>query len=378
MRTLADCLSEKHNHLAAVRILAATAVLWAHAWLVTLSHVRTADFFHVFDFTLDFHGVHAFFILSGMLLTRSLLRRPDTLRFVIGRLARYLPTIVVAALIAALVVGPLTTRLTLAEYFGSAAALKSFLAIAALVDVNAALPGVFEDSVKPGVMFTPLWTVHYELVFSVCLAAVTALGLLRMRRLVLAVLVAVLAVNVAWFWDGERYAYLGSPHHLVRFGSTFGIGIALAVFADRIPVSRRLWLAVAASTVLLAYSHVASLAGLLLLTYTILCIGFARVPLMDRLSHLGTWSYGFYVSGLLIEQCFARLYPDWSAVEVFAASFVVATAFGALSWRFIEKPAIAWVDPLTNAVRRRFCGKSQVVGASGRRATERGCKQSAP
>lgn len=58
-QTLADWLARKHNDLAAARMLAATAVLWAHARVVTEPGLKTADFPHVFAFSPDFHGVRA-------------------------------------------------------------------------------------------------------------------------------------------------------------------------------------------------------------------------------------------------------------------------------------------------------------------------------
>lgn len=355
--TLAECLDRKDNDLAAVRILAATAVLHAHAWIVVTPGVRTADFLHVFGFTLDFHGVHAFFILSGMLLMRSLMTRPDALRFVVARIMRYVPGIFVAALSAALVVGPLVTTLPLSGYFGSGALASFVAAVTTLYDVNATLPGVFTDAAEPGILFVPLWTIHYELVFALALAGAFALGLLGYRRLMLAGLAAVFAVNVVWFWNGEEHAHLGSPHHLVRFVSTFGIGVALALFADRVQVSNRIFLTVLAISIPLAFTPLAALAGMGLIAYSILWIGFCRGQIAHALSRLGVWSYGFYVWGYLVEQIAAWFAPHASGAEIALAAFPVALAAGWLSWTFVEKPSIALTGPITAALRRPFAGR---------------------
>jgi len=351
--TLADCLGREKNDLAAVRLLAATAVLYAHAWIITTPGTKTASFFHIFGFSPDFHGVHAFFILSGMLLTRSLMARPDPLRFIVARLVRYVPPIVVAALFAAVVVGPLVTVLPLQDYFG-AKPLRFVLAVSTLYDVNATLPGAFMQGAEPGILFVPLWTVHYELVFSLVLVIAWALGLMRRRRLALAALAVTMAINLAWFWNGESYAYLGSPHHLVRFTTAFGIGVLLALYADRVPVSGRILLVIAALAAPLAYSHVAALAGLILMAYATLCVGFLGGRLTAALARLGTWSYGFYVWGYMIEQTLAYAAPGWSAPQVLLAAFPLALAAGALSWIYLERPGGARVGALTAAIRRRL------------------------
>ncbi|QZO00387.1 acyltransferase family protein [Chenggangzhangella methanolivorans] len=348
------------NDLAAVRIFAATAVLHAHAWYTAVPGLKTEDFLHVFAFTLDFQGVHAFFILSGLLLTRSLIDRPDALRFTVARLTRYVPAILVSALFAALVIGPLVTSKDAGAYFTPALA-GFVMKITTLADVNAALPGVFDRNPEPGILFIPLWTIHYELVFAVVLAVIGALGLLRFRRLVLFGLVATLAVNVVWFWNGEEHLALGGPHHLVRFCSTFGIGIAMGVFADRIPVSSRMMLIVTLVAVPLGFTNLAAIAGMALLAYAIIWIGFCAPPLAATFARLGVWSYGFYVWGYLIEQTVVYALPGVSAWAVFALSFPIALAAGWASWVFVERPSIAQTSAIASAIRRAL-SKVRTIG----------------
>lgn len=349
--TLAECLDRPRNDLAAVRILAATAVLHAHAWITTTPGVQTEDFLHVFAFTLDFHGVHAFFILSGLLLTRSLIDRSDPLRFVIARLTRYIPGILVAALFAALVIGPLVTRLSAADYFTAALA-RFVLEVTTLANVDAALPGVYDSNPEPGLLFVPLWTIHYELVFALVLAVIGALGLLGWKKLVAFGLAATVAVNVVWFWNGEDHLRLGTPHHLVRFCSTFGLGIAMGVFADRILVANRYMLTILIAAALLAFTPLAALAGMALIAYAILWIGFCAGPAVGWLSRLGAWSYGFYVWGYLIEQTLAFGLPGASAWTVFALAFPIALLAGWFSWTFVERPAIARTSAIASSIRR--------------------------
>jgi peptidoglycan/LPS O-acetylase OafA/YrhL len=140
----------------------------------------------------------------------------------------------------------------------------------------------------------------------------------------------------------------------VRFCSTFGIGVALAVFADRIPVSNRILLGVAIVAAALAFTHVAALAGMILMAYAMLCLGFCGGALADRLGRLGAWSYGFYVWGYLIEQVIAWAVPGVSAWTVLAVSFWLALAAGWFSWTYVERPSIARTSAVTRALRSRL------------------------
>lgn len=349
--TLAECLQRPRNDLAAVRILAATAVLYAHAWYTAVPGLETHDFLHVFAFSFDFHGVHAFFILSGLLLTRSLIDRPDALRFVVARMTRYLPAVFVSALFAALVIGPIVTSASLSDYF-TGGLVAFVLKITTFANVVATLPGVFEQNPTPGILYIPLWTIRYELAFAVALAGLGALGLLRFRMLVLAGFVATIAVAGVWFWNGEEHLALGTIHHLVRFATTFGVGVAMGVFADRIPVSHRMMLGVALVAAPLAFTHFAALAGFALIAYAIVWIGFCAPPAAAALARLGVWSYGFYVWGFLIEQTIAYVLPSASAWTILAAAFPLALVAGWLSWTLIEQPSIARTSAIAAGVRR--------------------------
>lgn len=351
--TLAECLNRPRNDLAAVRILAATAVLHAHAWYTAVPGLQTSDFLHVFAFTFDFHGVHAFFILSGMLLARSIIDRPDALRFVIARMTRYLPAVLVSALVAAFVIGPIVTSAAPKDYF--TAGLAAFVVkITSFANVNATLPGVFDRNPEPGILYIPLWTIRYELAIAVALAGLGVLGLLNRRLLVLAGFAATLSVATVWFWNGEEHLALGTVHHLVRFATTFGIGVAMGVFADRIPVSGRVMLAVAVVAGALAFTHLAAIAGFALIAYAIVWIGFCAPPLAGQFAKLGVWSYGFYVWGFLIEQTVAYALPGASAWTVFALSFPIALGVGWASWIFVERPSIAYTSAIASGVRRLF------------------------
>ncbi|GLK75373.1 acyltransferase [Methylopila jiangsuensis] len=350
MRTLASQLSDRENNLSAVRIVAAALVMLSHSWLATVPGIQTRDFFHIFGFSLGHHGVHVFFILSGLLLTWSMLRKPDPLRSMVARVVRYFPAIIVSCLIMTLVVGALVTRLPASGYYGSGQTWGFLASVIGLANVNATLPGVYENNVYPGILYVPLWTLHYELAFSLTLSILVATGAILRKGLVLAGLAVTLAIYTAWFWDGESHANLGSVHHLVRLGTAFGVGVAMAVFADRIPVSWKGFAILAPLCAVFAYSHFAALAGIILLSYLILCVGFTRNAVVGFLATLGTWSYGLYVSSFVIEQTVTHLAPHWPNWAISISSFAVAVTVGAISWRYVEKPCLRYINPITDRV----------------------------
>ena len=87
-RTLSTYLVKGQNSFGILRVLAATAVVFSHAWTATGgSHYPEPLQFET-GFTLGWHAVNLFFVLSGLLVTGSLHNRKSISYFILSRLLR--------------------------------------------------------------------------------------------------------------------------------------------------------------------------------------------------------------------------------------------------------------------------------------------------
>lgn len=110
-------------------------------------------------------GIIIFFVLGGHLITGSWARDSYWKNYLIKRVVRFFPPLIVFVVVAACVVGPIFSRCTIQEYFQNPLFYRCFLNI--LLYVNYALPGVFEDNPWPNAVNGFLWSLPVE--FFMCI-----------------------------------------------------------------------------------------------------------------------------------------------------------------------------------------------------------------
>src|SRR5438046_7505696 len=107
----------RDNNFNLVRLFAAGLVLVSHSWPLTATPGEPLERFA--DFSLGHLGVDVFFVVSGFLVTGSLLARSTLGAFLRARALRIFPALVASAFGTALVIGPLVTQLPLGRYFAA-------------------------------------------------------------------------------------------------------------------------------------------------------------------------------------------------------------------------------------------------------------------
>ena len=76
---------------------------------------------------------------------------------------------------------------------------------------------------------------------------------------------------------------------------------------------------------------------LLTCVYFVLVVAY-RMPALPRLRE--DWSYGIFLYGAPVQQSLVALWHDLPPLLLFLVGTVAATALAALSWRFVEQPAL--------------------------------------
>jgi peptidoglycan/LPS O-acetylase OafA/YrhL len=148
-------LQSRSNNFDFVRLLAAGIVLCGHQFAVCL-RPEPLSFGLI---TLGTLGVLIFFSISGYLVAQSWDRDPHVLRFTIKRFLRIWPGLAVVTFVAAFIVGPAVTSLSLRDYFSSSITWDYFSQF--YLNIEYALPGVFERNPISAVN-SSLWTIPIE------------------------------------------------------------------------------------------------------------------------------------------------------------------------------------------------------------------------
>ena len=288
-----------------------------------------------------------FFALSGFLVAGSLERSPSLISFMGLRVIRLAPALAFETVLAALVLGPLLTRLPLAAYFSDPLLPRYFHNI--FGDIQYLLPGLFDGNPWARTVNAQLWTLPFELMCYIVLASLALFGLHRRRRifalvvvalhLILTVQYAVHALNTGW----HSVPVAPGPSLVLAFL----YGIAFYLYRDKIPHTPRLGLAACALALVLLMHSATDYLVPPLAAYVTVWLGLLR-PRPFVLTRYGDYSYGIFLFGFPIQQAMTQImgprFHEW--FWNIAAALPLTLVFAALSWHAVEKPALALRGPL--------------------------------
>lgn len=330
-----DVQSSKENNFNLLRFIFASLVVISHCPpLVDGNHAREPMSMVVKDATFGELAVGSFFILSGYLIVKSWVNRPDAFNFLKNRVLRIFPAFAVCILVCAFLVAPFGGR---ADYFER---LDIPLLLSGIIKFSPPkIPEVFFDQplVQAGVNGS-VWTIAYEFK---CYLLVLCAGLLagkRLRAVWLLILAASVAVH-AWNHFGGGYPFNPYGPRLVMH---FAFGACFFLFADDL-LGRRHWMLVAAIlfAISLGFREVYDLSLGLFWGYLILSFGTARpLGVLGRFNALPDVSYGLYLYAWPLTKLFIHWFPQLSLPWLTVVTLLASVACGAVSWHLIEKPAL--------------------------------------
>ncbi len=317
-----------------LRLILATGVLTMHS-VVTVMGPSGVDFL----WRSNWQGLWRtilpmFFALSGYLVAGSLGRTKLT-EFVMLRVLRIGPALLVEVALSALLLGAIFTVVPWKVYFTSSLFWSYFLNI--ISDTHYYLPGVFLDNPYPGTVNGSLWTIPYELECYASLVILAMLTLTRRREWFLALVVTANVALAAAF-------YIHPPHNYWQYMPgrmlviCFLYGVVIHLYRDRIVLNA--WLCTAAVVVMLALlsnpwsAYFAAFPA----AYVTVSLGMTSPP-REWLFGGADFSYGLYLFAFPIQQTYIHLfpqYPYWWASWLFTMFF--GLLYAAFSWFVVEKP----------------------------------------
>ncbi len=336
----------RYPNFDSIRLLAAAAVVYSHSFLIATGQDSSVPLGGT-GRSLGVYAVFVFFILSGFLVTESAKRSATVLDYLRKRFLRIAPAFVVSTFVVIYLICPFFAQdgglaFIMSGDVLSAALQLIFLHTDGLFFANVPFyPRAGEQDWMPFIPNGVLWSIRLEIIGYAGVALFKAFGLLKLERQVYTLpLLAGLAALCVFMM----------PHMSSRFWSSLALvmpslccGVAMNwIVRFHQP---RWWIAAlsAAGLIAAAYFGVLPAAFAFFAAYPVIWLGAVQAPFL-RLTPRGTdISYGLYLYGWPVQQLLrAALGPGYSGY-VFAAMAIPATAAVAfLSWRLIEKPALAF------------------------------------
>jgi len=330
--------AQRRNNFDAVRLVAALAVLFSHAFVIAEDSEAREPLVWLSGSQcgLGLAAVFVFFAVSGFLVTQSWEQTASAPRFLMKRAARLAPGLLVSGLAIGLLLGPLVSSLPLDAYLGNPQLGRYFGRTFLLGLVDEPLPGVRFSGSRVGYTVNgSLWTLRYEVMMYLMVAL---LGGLRLLRPAVALLLLALGLVALLFERSlDPLGDLGEWAWMLGF---FASGMCLYFWRDRALDGR-----VAAAAALGLAATVAAGGFILLFPlfggYLAIYLALRHWPPLDRLKRFGDLSYGLYIYGWPLEELVVWARGGEAAWwEVFAGALLLAVPIASLSWHVVERPAL--------------------------------------
>lgn len=365
-RTLGAQFDPRSNSLNLIRMGLAVLVLAAHS--------STAGGF-ADDFRFGFLGdgvpVDAFFGISGFLMARTILRRPDAYRYLWHRVVRLVPAFWFALAITAVVIAPAAALVASGAWnwgeHNSDGPVMYVLRNMSLWLLQPGINGGPSNVPESGIWNLSIWTMGWLAFCDLLLVVLASLGLVRMRGIALLMMgwgawfLLAVAVNEQYEW----FIGDGRLDSMLRFTTVFLVGVLFHLFQDWVPMHWTLALFAAAVVVmgewLLDYDF--RVLAVLPLVYLVLWLSTA-VPL--RWGSRTDLSYGMYLFGFPSQQILAVAGLAAAGWWVFTgAAILVALPFAVACWFLVERPAMRFRDwrPGRSQVLQRIASAPLVTAA---------------
>ena len=325
-----------------------TVIRWSLAGLVALGHmwILPTDYepFRIHEWTGSYMAVNGFFILSGLLIAKSLHTRRNMKAYAISRALRIYPALIVLLLAFAFVFAPFFSKPGGIENMWSGQTWKYIARVLTLGDPQGAPGGIFAGN-READFNGPLWTIRFEIMAYIMAGIAFMSGFVTnlWRSVALFLLVQITYIAVPFIVDVNTLPPSILP--LLRLSSVFLMGMVLW-HAPKLRAPRWWWIAgLLAIFALLGSSLVGELSANFVLASLLMKLGLPQksIPALVRIPD---YSYGLYIWHYPVLQSVMYIRPDFGPYQLIAVSTPIFIFLAGLSWHLIEKRALKFKSQL--------------------------------
>lgn len=339
VRSLADSTSGgRSNNMDLIRFIAALAVIVSHSFAIAGFQEPKVG-----TITLGFIGVAIFFALSGYLITASWNNHPRVSAFMGKRVLRIVPGLAGATFFTVFVIGLLFTSLPIKEYLFSRETIE-YLNNFLVYGMSATLPGVFTQNPIPSTVNGSLWTLPYEFTAYFAISILGVSLLLRKAKMLVGIfaIIILMAYLVAALNLSFSVPIIGLQiEPLFKLFGYFFAGSVLYTLRARVPYSGLLAVALICALFLLKDTYLLYVTSVLAISYLTIYIAYNKKLRAQNFGKYGDFSYGMYIYSFPIQQSIIASLPKASPAAVFIIALPISLFMAAMSWHFIEAPALS-------------------------------------
>ena len=332
-------LLRKNNNFDLVRLLASLLVYIGHVYgirqLGQMEPIHQITFRH---YHANIIGLFIFFTISGFLVCRSLVNSDKLKHYFLNRFLRIWPALAASILVCIFIVGVIFTSLPVEQFLTHKQTILFFIKNNSLLTSTLWLPGVYDDQVVNGY----IWTIPVEVRLYLFLALLFLVAKLRLKQWLLVIFFVTWILNIIVPLYIKQMIF--KPYHLPAIGLSFYFlaGACCYLYREKIPYKFLYWLVLFLAWLasLTWFPYLVKITELPFFVYSILFVAacWKKIPFVRA-----DYSYGIYLfSYPILKSLQAVAGGSLSFVEYFIVATLCTFVVAAMSWNFIEKKALSF------------------------------------
>ncbi len=344
------------NFFTPIRLFLAVSVMIGHAYYVTDGHMFAvaplAEPSIFFEYRPSYLAVNFFFIVSGFLVTRSLLNGRKVPEYISSRFLRVFPGLFVHILFVMFILGPLVTSLPVVELFTHPQFYTQPFQVLSFYRTEMILPGAFENNTLQ-VGSATLWTLRYEVIAYIGTLVMFLCGLMKANSMLLAQCMFFVVMWPLAQITGLYDIMPGSIQAILRLCLCYTMGAAIYAYRDRLKFH------------ILGIPVIGCIAALyndtvffevlvnIWMAYIVFWVAYVKLPKLSNLQTMTDISYGIYIYHYSILQWVYHVNPEVTTLNLILIASPISIVLAILSWNFIEKPMLSCRGSLANFLSHR-------------------------
>lgn len=298
-RMLIDNINIRSNNLSLIKFISAIFVIVCHAYPLSQGKNFVDPLLEISNGTISFGSmaVAVFFISSGLLITKSILKSNKASLYFKARIIRIIPPLAFTTIFTVIILGVFFSTLDIYDYFMSSDIYKYLLNVILIPIHN--LPGVFTNNVYGSVVNGALWTLPVEFMCYIFLFFAYKLGVIKNKYFKYTVFpVSVLFVIMNLIKNQFIMILISYTQPVFMFY----MGVIFYVYRDRINLNLKYFLLSLICFILTIVIGYAWIGLFFFFPYIIIYLSFGINQINDFANNLGLISYGIYLCAFPIQQ----------------------------------------------------------------------------
>ncbi|WP_148876718.1 acyltransferase family protein [Serratia marcescens] len=339
--TIEQFIKRDNNNLDLIRIMCAYFVIYAHAFVLSPAD-GSNDILYKMTLLgyVSFGGVavKTFFLISGLLVTNSLLSSRKILDYISSRFFRVFPAYAATIIVSAVIIGPWLSNFNIESYFSSHD-VWAYISKTLRLDVQYNLPGVFVDN-KLSAVNGSLWTIPMEIkaYFYLLLIYLASIIFGPYKKAFIAIISIAILIEPFTPLKGHLVAKSEDPSIYLLY-PFFSAGCLLAILKNRITTSMIFALAIVAIITFFLSNSEKEKTTLFYVFSSMSLLYISSLSLIRRLKIKNDISYGIYLWAFPVQQTIASLFVASPYINILL-SVVISSVLAYFSFKLIESPAM--------------------------------------